>query len=135
MGKKARHRRSEEKQLAKLLNFTLEGAVGASRTLGYRETEMGELKAVVTKAEARRRFLRWRGLCAELMESVRNFDIQKFFTEERVEEVPGCEPGGTRVARTFTYKDRAVCELLDRMNDLVKEDLDSMFMGDLLATV
>ena len=46
MGKRAREIRSAIK--------------GVARSCGYKETELGELKPIVSKAEARRRFLTWK---------------------------------------------------------------------------
>jgi hypothetical protein len=69
VGKKARELRSAVKTFA--------------RSLGYRETELGELKATVSKAEARRRFLRWKwDLSFMVVESAR--ELRELYVKNRL---------------------------------------------------
>ena len=105
MGKKARQRRSEEKQLGRVLDFTLERT---ARMLGFKENELGELKKRITKAEARRWFLRQRAVCAEMLESVRNFDPSTLLNMGEVR-----------------------LDLLNQMSHLVAQDIDREVLASL----
>lgn len=75
MGKKAREIRTAIK--------------GFARKLGYRETELGELKPVVTKAEARRRFLQYKwNLSFLVIPSVR--ELYEQFKEMAERDIVAC---------------------------------------------
>ena len=94
MGRKAREIRSAIK--------------GFARKLGYKETELGELKPVITKAEARRRFLQWKwNLSFLVIESWRSIYAQ--------------------------FKDIAERDIVVCMNERIKEEIDAEILGELDA--
>ena len=111
MGKRARERRKEEKRAAKVLDFTL---AKTARLFGFKENELGELRAVMTKAEARRRFIRWREACAAALASVRAFDPVEF-----------CKAHANEIER----------DLVNALSSRIAEDIDREVLGELAAAI
>jgi hypothetical protein len=94
MGKKAREIRTAIK--------------GFARKLGYKETELGELKPIITKAEARRRFLQWKwNLSFLVIPSVRELYEQ--------------------------FKDIAEQDIAASLAGCMKEEIDAQILGELDA--
>jgi len=100
MGKRARDIRSAVK--------------GFARKLGYKETELGELKAVVTKAEARRRFLDWKWKLSFLfVESIR--EMRAFYEANKID---------------------IQCDIIDSMSRRIAEETDcSVIDAEILAGI